>query len=73
VLDFLSGFLLTLLRCFAHIINLSCKEMLDAAAQDGFTQIKRLREVIAYASFLFFFQYLFIADIVIDSPFITKA
>jgi hypothetical protein len=43
-------FLLILLRCFAHIVNLSCKEMLTEAARSGLTQVETLQSIIVYVS-----------------------
>lgn len=43
-------FWLTALRCFAHIVNLTCQEMLRAAAKSGADQVSRLNQVINYVS-----------------------
>jgi hypothetical protein len=43
-------FWLTALRCFAHIVNLSCKEMLREAAEAGNEQVSSLKQVINYVS-----------------------
>lgn len=44
-------FLLTALRCFAHIVNLTCKEMLKEAAEGAhYDQVSKLRTVINYVS-----------------------
>ena len=55
VFNYLDFFLLILLRCFAHVVNLACKEMLIDAANSGFNQVKKLQSVIVYVSFLSFF------------------
>ena len=47
--------MLTLLRCFAHVVNLSCKAMLDEAKESGFTQVDKLHNIVVYVSFKFFF------------------
>jgi hypothetical protein len=52
-------FLLTALRCFAHIVNLACKEMLKEAAEGtGYDQVSKLRAAINYVSPFFEFIYL---------------
>ena len=55
VFNYLGFFSLILLRCFAHVVNLVCKEMLAEAANSGFNQVQKLQSVIVYVSFLSFF------------------
>lgn len=50
-------YFLTLFRCFAHIVNLTCKAMIEKSMErgDGYDPVKRLREAIAHVSLLFIF------------------
>jgi len=49
--------LLTVFRCFAHIVNLTAKAMLDQAANEGddYNSVKKLRDAIVHVSLLSFF------------------
>jgi hypothetical protein len=70
-------FLLTLFRCFAHIVNLTSKAMHDRAAirgDDDYSAVKKLRDAIAHVSLTpFSFLFELKANIVKDSLLVNKA
>ena len=61
-------FFLLILRFFAHIVNLSCKEMLSEADKYDLI-VEKLQHIISYVSFLSFPFFLKYAYIIIDSQF----